>query len=184
MASAALPPRSRCQSCHREVHEREAEQDEDIQVAYGQAFGEPGLYRSASMNRNDASSSVFVAGDQLNPPISFDDEDDSIWVHLAQAGSPIKVKFDASTRLGDARKLARLFAASLVESTNTNNASTMEKALLPAPIQFLPNGKVGQTLYTNQEAKQVFVEYPEHMTLSQARVVGDRLARAVQLYKI
>jgi hypothetical protein len=163
----ALPLRKRCPSCSKDVNDDEFAVD-NVQIAYGQALGDP--LQAMPLN-------TFVAGDSSNPDLTFDDEDDSIWVHLALAGSPIKVKLDSSTPIGDARKLARLFAASLVDPS-TYLAIPPSKP--PVPIHFLPDGRAGQMLQSDRVAKDIFIEYPQHMTLSQARQVGDRLAEALQ----
>lgn len=168
-STPSKPPRSRCASCSRDTTMDAPTED-------------AGLARSRSLHQSQPSVAS-MAGDQNNPPISFDDEDDSIWVHLAQAGSPIKVKFDPTTQLGDARRLARLLATSLSMAPDATPAAP-STAPAPTPIHFLPNGKVGQTLRASKEAKPIFVEYPEHMTLLQARTAGDRLAGAVGSYSL
>lgn len=161
------------------------DKEEDAQISYGQAIGDPDQLQQSK-------ASVF------NPSVSFDDEDDSMWFQLPvhELDSPIKVKFDADTRLGDARRIARLLAASVaadttfqgdqsVDSSSSSPSSSLSASTATAtapPIHFLSDGCIGQTLHFSTNNKQVFVQYPHHMTLLQARKVGDRLAGAVQSY--
>jgi hypothetical protein len=134
----------------------------------------PSLQQDDLTNANSSNTS-------LNPPISFDDKDDSIWVHLVQAGAPIKVKFSAKTRLGDARRMARVLAAALQnEDPNQDEAKVNESQ---SPVLFLPNGSFGQSLqFGNEKKQQIFVEFSPHTTLSQARRVGRTLTGALVRY--
>jgi hypothetical protein len=167
-------PRKRCPSCSREAIPAQVD-DEYAQIAYGQAMGYP----------DHAKSTVNLADDKVNPTVTFDDEDDSMWVHLSvQSGSPIKVKFDADTRLGDAKAIARLLAASISSKApiqGDQSIDPLSSTVSSPPIHFLPNGRVGQMLKSTS-TKDIFVQYPHDTTLLQARVIGDRLANAVESY--
>jgi hypothetical protein len=159
---------------------RREDDDQYTHIAYGQAVGNP------SQPRLETLSTTNTAEEQINKPtLTFDDEDDSLTLHLdVQAGSPIKVKFDADTRLGDAKRIAKLLASSLnnIPSQNADQSIESIKASTSSPpIQFLSNGRIGQMLKSSSTS-DIFVQYPHTMTLLQARQIGDNLASAVESY--
>lgn len=136
------------------------------QVAYGEALTgglesalPAGAHRSPSMKAAPLRAVNF-------------EEDNSIWLRLEQqTGSPVRVKIPPEFQLGEARNLARILSGALLGRDNGQNAPA-------APLQFTPDGMIGQTLPCG--GKSIFVEYPQDMTLAHTKRSAQRLASALE----
>lgn len=130
--------------------------------------GKQRTHSTASRNGsiNGVSSKLF--------PATFDG--DATWIQLDQPlPTPIRIRFPSDFLIGDAQRVARLFARALAEQQDqVPQATSVAPDHVNGALHFTPSGAVVQDFTFGSQT--VYVEYPPEMTLARARDAGHRLA--------